>query len=444
MDTDSIVLLVVLAVLVVFSALFSSAETAFLSSNRIRLMNMKDDGNKKAAIVLEMLDNQSKLLSGLLVGNNIVNIGASSLATKLAMDLYGDAGVGIATGLMTLLILVFGEVAPKNLAAAHSVNWAMTIAPLIRFVSFVLTPIVFLMTKLSDFVIRLSKGNRDDLTITEDELKILVNVGQEEGVLDESESDMINSIFDFDDTVVKEIMVPRIDLVALNGEENINAALELIIDAGHSRIPVYEESIDNIVGILYAKDIFEKMGQDFNVLQVKELIRPAYYIPETKKVNDLLSELRSKKVHMAIILDEYGGTSGLVTIEDLIEQIIGDIQDEFDTEEDLIVMHSGTHLVADARTPIDDVAEAFDIEIPEGDTSEADTIGGLVFENLGGIPVKGDEVIVNRLNIKVAEVSGRRVAKVEVFLLEPAESSEEENNEAEREESGKENSRWKN
>lgn len=420
----------IIIVLIALSAIFSSAETAFLSTNRIRMRNLHEDGEKRAGLVLNMLENQNKLISSLLVGNNIVNISASAIATKIATDVFQDAGVGIATGVMTLLILVFGEVIPKNVAAAHAENWAMVIAPFIRVVSIVLTPLVFLLTKLSDFVVKLSKKYEDDdvPTITEDEFKLLVDVGQEEGVFDESESEMLNSIMEFDEIVVKEIMVPRIDIVGLDGEDNINEALRLIIDGGHSRIPVYEGSIDNIIGILYAKDIFAHLNEDFEHLQVRTLIRNAYYIPETKKVDDLLEELRMKKVHMAIILDEYGGTSGLVTIEDLLEEIIGDIQDEYDTEEDLIVMHSDAVLIADARTPIHDVEEAFDVELEEEilDDSEADTIGGLAFEHLGGIPVKGDTVTVDRFQIHVIEVQGRRIAKVKVELL-PAAEQEEEN-----------------
>ena len=428
MDTDSSMQFVILAALIFLSAIFSSAETAFLSTNKIRLRNLQEDGEKKADLVLNMLDNQNKLISALLVGNNIVNIGSSALATKMATDAFGSAGVGIATGVMTLLVLVFGEVVPKNLAAAHAETWVMFIAPFIRLVSFVLTPVVYLLTKLSDFVVRFTKKDEDDPTITEDEFKILVNVGQEEGVFDESETEMINSIFEFDGTLVKAIMVPRIDIIAVDVDDNINEALRLIVDGGHSRIPAYEDSIDNIVGILYAKDIFEHLDADFNTMKVKELIRSAYYIPETKKVSDLLNELRLKKVHMAIILDEYGGTNGLVTIEDLIEEIIGDIQDEYVVEEDLIVMHSDNQLVADARAPIGDVEEAFDVELSEEllEDSEADTIGGLAFENLGGIPEVGDEVTVDRFLIRIVEVSGRRIAKVEVVLLPPEEEDDEE------------------
>lgn len=424
MDTDSSLQYVILVILILLSAIFSSAETAFLSTNKIRLRNLQEDGEKKVDLVLNLLDNQNRLISSLLVGNNIVNISASALATKMATDTFGSAGVGIATGVMTLLVLVFGEVMPKNLAAAHAENWAMFIAPFIHVTSLLLTPLVFLLTKLSDVVVRFSKKNEEeDPTITEDEFKLLVNVGQEEGVFDESETEMINSIMEFDETYVKAIMVPRIDIVAVDVEDSINEALRLIVDGGHSRIPAYEDSIDNIVGILYAKDIFAHLDADFDKLKVRALIRDAYYIPETKKVSDLLNELRLKKVHMAIILDEYGGTNGLVTIEDLIEEIIGDIQDEYDVEEDLIVMHSENQLVADARAPIGDVEEAFDVELDEEilEESEADTIGGLAFEHLGGIPEVGDEVTVGRFVIRILEVSGRRISKVKVDLLPPEE-----------------------
>jgi len=431
LDTDSSMLIFLVALLVL-SAIFSSAETAFLSTNKIRLRNLQEDGDKKADLVLDLLENQNRLISTLLVGNNIVNISSSALATKMATDYFGDAGVGIATGIMTLLVLVFGEVVPKNLAAAHAEGWAMFIAPFMKVMSVILTPVVVLLTKLSDTVVRFSKKNKEeDQTITEDEFKILVNVGQEEGVFDESETEMINSIMEFDETYVKAIMVPRIDIVAVDVEDSINEALRLIIDGGHSRIPAYEDSIDNIVGILYAKDIFEHLDADFNELKVKALIRDAYYIPETKKVSDLLNELRLKKVHMAIILDEYGGTNGLVTIEDLIEEIIGDIQDEYDVEEDLIVMHSDNQLVADARAPIGDVEEAFDVELDEDilEDSEADTIGGLAFEHLGGIPEVDDEVTVGRFLIRIVNVSGRRITKVEVTLLPPEEDEDEEDEE---------------
>lgn len=418
-------LLVVLGVLVLLSAFFSSAETAVLSVNKVRMMDIAEEGNKKAKLVLALLDQQNKLISTLLVGNNIVNIGASSLATKLAMDTWGDAGVGIATGLMTLLILVCGEVVPKNLAANKATVWSLKIAPILRLLMTILWPVVALLTWISDFVIKLSKGDEEDPLITESELKLLVNAGQEEGFLDETETEMINSIFEFDETIVKEIMVPRIDMVAVNVEESVNAVIDLIIDAGHSRIPAYEGSIDNIIGILYAKDILKNIERDFDEWKVKDLIRPAYYIPENKKVNDLLTELRQKKVHMAIILDEYGGTAGLITIEDLIEEIIGDIQDEYDVEEELIVANDDGTYQVDARTLVDDLEDVLDIAL-DSEESESETIGGLVFENLGGIPQVGDHVVLGRMDAVVTEISGRRISKLKITVLDAEDEPEEE------------------
>lgn len=428
MDTDSTMLLITLGILVFLSAFFSSAETAALSVNKVRLMNLaEEDGNKKAQLVLDLLERQNKLISTLLVGNNIVNIAASALATKLAMDQWGDAGVGVATGIMTMLILVCGEVVPKNLAASHATSWSLRTAPILKVLMTLLWPVVMILTWISDFVVKISKGAEEDPLITESELKLLVNAGQEEGFLDENETEMINSIFEFDETIVKEIMVPRIDMVAVNVEESVNAVIDLIIDAGHSRIPAYEGSVDNILGILYAKDILKNIERDFDQWKVKELIRPAYYIPENKKVNDLLTELRQKKVHMAIILDEYGGTAGLITIEDLIEEIIGDIQDEYDVEEDLVVANDDGSYTVDARALTDDLADELDIEI-ENEESESETIGGLVFESLGGVPHVGDHVVLDRMDIVVTEVTGRRISKVKITVLPEEEAEEEEDN----------------
>ena len=409
-------LMILLVILVCLSAFFSSAESALLSANKVRLMNLQDEGNRKAKLVLNLLEEQSKVISTILVGNNVVNIAASSLATKVALDMWGDAGLGLATGAMTLIILIFGEVVPKNIGAINANTWSMVVAPPLKLLSILLTPIVWVLSEISRLAGKLSRGEDGDPFITEDELKILVNAGQEEGILDESETEMINSIFEFDETTVKEIMVPRIDMTAINGEETIENILPKIIAAGHSRIPVFENSIDNITGILYVKDLLKNLDEDFSTLKVKELLRSVYYIPENKNVSDLLAEMRQKRVHMAIILDEYGGTAGLITIEDLIEEIVGDIQDEYDLEEELIKpLPDSNAVMADARALVYDVAAALDVDLEEETDSE--TIGGLVFNNIGGIPAVGDEATYERLHMKVAEVKGRRVSKVEVEAL---------------------------
>ena len=425
METDSSMQLVFLAVLIMASAFFSSAETAMLSVNKIRLMNMAEEGNKKAALVLTLLENQNKLISTLLVGNNLVNISASSLATKLAIDAWGNAGIGFATGIMTMTVLVFGEVIPKNLAASHATKWALSITMILKWLMFILAPVVFVLTWISDVVVKLSKGGEEDPLITESELKLLVNAGQEEGFLDENETEMINSIFEFDETIVRELMVPRIDMIAIDIDESVNTVIDLIIEAGHSRIPAYEGSIDNIVGILYAKDILKNMEHNLDQRKVKELLRPAYYIPENKKVNALLTELRQKKIHMAIILDEYGGTAGLITIEDLIEEIIGDIQDEYDVEEELIIPNEDGSYTVDARALVDDVADVLHVRIEK---SGSETIGGAIFEHLGGVPHVGDQVELAEIQALVTEITGHRITKMQLSVVETTEEETEDNN----------------
>lgn len=403
----------ILIILLFLSGFFSATETALFSLNKLRIMHLAEEGNKKAQLVKKMLDEPNRLIATILIGNNIVNIGASALATLLAIELFGNKGVGIATGVMTLLVLIFGEVTPKTFAAQNAEKLSMAVINIIRFLSVVLTPIIKLMGLITNFIMKLGggRGNQDPF-ITEDELRLLVNVGQEEGLIAESEKDMINSIFEFDDTLVKEIMVPRIDMIVIDVNDSFSTAVETAIDAGHSRIPVYEDTIDNIVGIIYAKDLLKNISKDFNILQIRKLMRPAYYIPETKKVRDLLAELRQAKVHMAIVLDEYGGTAGLVTIEDLIEEIIGDIQDEFDTEEESIVLLPDGGIRADARASIYDINETLGVDLPDDDF---ETISGLVFHLLGHIPKEGEELTLGNVRIKVEKTLGRRVDKVKMW-----------------------------
>lgn len=374
---------------------------------------MAEEGNKKAQLVMDMLDEPNRLIATILVGNNIVNIGASALATSLAIDIFGSKGVGIATGVMTLLVLVFGEVTPKTFAAQNAEKWSLAIINIIIFLSQVLLPIIKILGLLTNLLLKIT-GNKtkQDPFITEDELKLLVNVGQEEGLIAESEREMINSIFEFDDTLVREIMTPRIDMIVTDVNETFANVVATAIDAGHSRIPVYEDTIDNIIGIIYAKDLLKNINKDFSTLEIRKLMRPAYYIPETKKVRDLLAELRQAKVHMAIVIDEYGGTAGLVTIEDVIEEIIGDIQDEFDIEEESIIMLSDGSIRADARASIYDINEALDTDLPDDDY---ETISGLVFHLLGHIPKEGEELSLENVKIMVEKTLGRRVDKVRIW-----------------------------
>ncbi|MGI6224627.1 MAG: hemolysin family protein [Peptococcales bacterium] len=413
MDTGIVLQIVMLLILLGLSAFFSSAETALFSLNKVRVLHMAEEGNKKAQLVMNLLEEPNRVISTVLIGNNIVNIGASAIATSLAINLWGNSGVGIATGIMTFLVLVFGEVTPKSFAAQNAENWALKIVDITRFLSIVFLPIIKVLTSLTNFMLKLTGRNaKEDPFITEDELRLLVNVGQEEGLIAESERAMINSIFEFDDTLVREIMTPRIDIIAIDVSDNLINLVNIAIDGGHSRIPVYEETIDNIVGIIYAKDLLKIINKDLKNVEVRKLMRPAFYIPETKKVTDLLAELRQAKVHMAIVIDEYGGTAGLVTIEDVIEEIVGDIQDEYDIEEDAIVILPDGGIRADARASIYDINEALEIDLPDDDF---ETISGLVFQLLGHIPKEGEEISLGEIRIKVEKILGRRVDKVKVW-----------------------------
>ncbi|KJS22931.1 MAG: hemolysin [Clostridiaceae bacterium BRH_c20a] len=413
MSIDILLQTFILFILIILSGFFSSTETALFSLNKVRVLHMAEEGNKKAQLIMKMLDEPNRLIATILIGNNIVNIGASAIATSMAIDIFGSRGVGIATGVMTILVLIFGEVAPKTIAAQNAEKWSLNIIDIIRVLSIILMPIIKVLAVLTNLMLKLTGSDaKQGPFITEDELKLLVNVGQEEGLIAESERAMINSIFEFDDTLVREIMTPRIDMIVTDVTESFSIVVNIAIDAGHSRIPVYEDTTDNIIGIIYAKDLLKNINKDFTALEIRKLMRPAYYIPETKKVRDLLAELRLAKVHMAIVIDEYGGTAGLVTIEDVIEEIIGDIQDEFDIEEESIVMLTDDSIRVDARASIYDINESLNIDLPDDDF---ETISGLVFHLLGHLPKEGEELSLGNVKIKVEKTLGRRVDKVKVW-----------------------------
>lgn len=416
MEIGSILQMIILFFLLCLSAFFSGTETALFSVNKVRILRLVEEGNKRAQALQNMLDNPNRLIATILIGNNIVNIGASALATSIAIDIYGNTGVGIATGIMTLLVLVFGEVTPKNFATHNAEKWSLAygVIEFLKALSFIFKPIILILNVITNFFLKVTGGQGDkDPFITEEELKLLVNVGQEEGLIAESEREMINSIFEFDDTLVKEIMVPRIDIIALDVNETVYNAILAVIEVGHSRIPIFEDTIDNIIGIIYAKDLLKNFNNDLQTLEIKKIMRPAYYVPENKKVKNLLAELRQARVHMAIVLDEYGGTAGLITIEDVIEEIVGDIQDEFDDEEETITTLPDGSVIANARASIYDINEILNIDLPD---DEFETLSGLVFNLLGHLPKVGEELILGNVRIKVEKVIGRRIDKVRVWI----------------------------
>lgn len=402
--------LIVLLLLILGSAFFNGAETALISLNKIQLHRMMEEKLPGSLYVQKLLKKPSSFLSTILSGVTIVNIGASSLATLVAIRLFGDKGAGIATGAVTFLVLIFGEITPKTYATQHAEGVSLFVARYVYYLTMVAEPIIKVLNFFSRLLIRLlgDKGRAVVSTATEEEIRVLLNVGRQEGLIEEEEREMIDSIFDFDDTTVREVMVPRIDITAVSVEASFDELLDLVLDVGHSRIPVYRDTVDNIIGIVYAKDLLRYV-RDGNNVQVEKIMRPAYYIPENKKTNDLLQEFQQSKIHMAIILDEYGGTAGIVTIEDLLEEIVGDIQDEFDEDEIMIeTLEDGT-LRVDGRVSIEDLNDFMESELPD---EQYETVNGLVFNLLGHIPRPGEKLELEDLLIKIEKTEGHRLTKI--------------------------------
>ena len=397
------------------SAFFSGSETAYLAVNRAKIQKLAKEGDPRAQVLLELLRHPNRVLATILVGNNLVNITAASVATSIAIDLFGSTGIGIATGLVTLIVLVFGEITPKSYATTNAEKVALLVAKPIKVLMKLLSPVVFVLSKFAKLLVK-SFGGEVKLGpfITEEELKMLVEVGEEVGAIEKDEKEMISGIFEFGETDVKEVMVPRIDMKCISAEESIEAARKLILETGHSRIPVYEGSIDNIIGILYAKDLLRYLNsKKAKPKSLREIIRPAYFVPETKKLDDLLREFQQNRVQIAIVVDEYGGTAGMVTIEDILEEIVGEIKDEYDiAEEEQLELIDEKQAIVDARMNIRDVNEALGISLPE---EEFDTIGGLLFNTLGRIPSPGDEVEIDGVKLRVERMRGRRILKVRVI-----------------------------
>ncbi|MFW5982104.1 MAG: hemolysin family protein [Halanaerobiaceae bacterium] len=405
---------IIFAILIFLSAFFSGSETALMSVNKIRVKELVSKGDKKAALVNTLLKDNTKLLTTLLIGNNLVNIAASALATSLAIFYFGSNGVGIATGIVTLLVLIFGEIIPKALGSKRSVKFSRTVASYIYWLEKILFPFVAFFSLIIKFFV----GQSLSSSLSEEEVRRFVNVSEKEGVIKEIEKKMINNIFEFDDTMVKEIMVPRIDMVCVNEEMKFTDFVSIAVEKGYSRIPVYRETIDNISGVIYVKDLLEVL-LDPNVVKhddilLKDFIRPAYFIHESKRINELLAEMKKRKVHMSIILDEYGGVSGLVTIEDLLEEIVGEIQDEYDLEPKVIEFLSENEVLLDARIDIDELNEILIEPLGVDDDYEYETIGGFILYQLGYFPKKGEELKIGNLKIIIEETKRHRINKVRI------------------------------
>lgn len=415
MDSGDIMQLVILLLLLLLSAFFSSAETALTTANVIRIHSLAEEGNKRASITEKILKNSSKMLSAVLIGNNIVNISASSLATIFTQKLFGNYAVSIATGILTILVLIFGEIVPKTLATMFSEKLALMYSPVIFALMWLLTPVIFVINKISQFLLLLLHidASKRGVIITETELRTMVDVSHKEGIIETEERKMINNVFDFGDAEAKDVMVPRIDMAMADVNSSFNDLLELFHKERFTRIPIYENTTDNVIGIINMKDLllYDKK-EDFDV---RNFLRKAFYTYESKKLSELMREMKKTSVNIIIVLDEYGVTVGLITIEDLLEEIVGDIRDEYDEEEDEEFKKiSDTEYLIEGQMKIDDLNEHLNLNLA---SENYDSVGGIIIENLDRIPSAGDSILLDNIRLTVQKLDNKRIDRVNVKIL---------------------------
>lgn len=420
MDTPGAIQLVTVIVLVFLSSFFSSAETALTTVSRVRIRTLEEEGNKRAARVNKILENYSKMLSAILIGNNIVNLTASSLVTTLAARI--SLPVGIATGALTLIILVFGEIVPKTWAMLSSEKLSLAYSGIIYGLMQLMTPVIFLLDKLSNVILRLFRidPNKKSSTMTEAELRTYVDVSHEDGVIESEEREMIYNVFDFSDALAKDIMVPRINMVTINVTDTYDQVLQVFRDSMYTRLPVYRDDTDNIIGIINIKDFILGERENF---RVENILRDAHYTYEFKKVADLLIEVREKTTSVTFVLNEYGATVGMITLEDLLEEIVGEIRDEYDADEDELIQEKGERTwLVEGSMKLDDINDELGTEL---DSEDYDSISGLIIESLNRLPEDEEEVILeNGIHLQVQGIDQNRIKKVLLTL--PEESGQEE------------------
>ncbi|MCQ2505704.1 MAG: hemolysin family protein [Lachnospiraceae bacterium] len=415
MDPDAAWQIITVVLLVFLSAFFSSTETAFTAANRMRMRTLAEEKNKSAMRVIKLLDEPSKMLSTILIGNNIVNLTASSLTTSIAINQFGgDYAVGVATFILTLAVLLFGEITPKTIATRNADKLSLIFVNIIYPLTIVMTPIVHVVNFIANIVLRILRidPNAKSQAITENELMTIIDVSREEGVIENEEHEMIANVVDFGDSMAKDIMIPRVDMVAIDVEATYSELMELFRAEMYSRFPVYKETNDNIVGIISLKDVvfYKGNAEDF---RIEKYMRKPYYTYETKKTNELLQEMRKSTHPMAIVLDEYGATAGIITVEDLIEEIIGDIRDEYDTDEkdDIIQIKDDTYIVS-GNAKLD---EFYDLGL-EVDTSDYESIAGHVIYLLDRLPKVGDTCTDGRFTFVVTKMDRMRISELKLII----------------------------
>lgn len=421
MEVPHVIQFIFLIVLIILSGFFSSAETAFTTVNRVKMRTLEEEGNKRAAKVNKILENYSKMLSTILIGNNIVNLSASALATTLAMQIH--LAVGIATGILTVVVLLCGEIVPKTWAMTSSAKLSLAYCGVIFFLMQLLTPIIFIIDKLANGVLRLMHidPKQKITTMTEAELRTYVDVSHEDGVIESEEREMIYNVFDFSDARAKDIMIPRINMVTVDVQDSYSQVLSVFRESMYTRLPVYEDDKDNIIGLINIKDfILTESEENF---KVRNILRDAHYTYEFKRVSDLLIEIREKTTNVTFVLNEYGATVGMITLEDLLEEIVGEIRDEYDADEEELIKKVGDRsYLVEGSLKLDDINDELDTQL---ESEDYDSISGIIIECLDRLPDDNEEVVLeNGIRLKVQGIDQNRILKVLITLPERTEESE--------------------
>jgi CBS domain containing-hemolysin-like protein len=407
-----------ISICLLFSAIYSSSETALTALSQTKIRQLIDSQPEKYRLLELWLENPNRILTTILVGNNLVNILASALATNIATKIFQNQGIAIAVGVMTLLILISGEVAPKTYAKYHAQHVSIRVLPILRLTYLLFLPFIWALVHISAAMVRIFGGKlkHNGPFVTEADIEYMIDLGTREGVLNEEKEKLLQSILEFDDITIREVMIPRTDMLALSLESTPEQVLELAHNSPHSRIPVYEQHLDNIVGILYLRDLFRMYaanGDSQISTRLNELLRHVYFVPGTMKISILLGEFQRRKKHIAIVVDEFGGTMGLVTLEDILEEIVGEIHDEFDIDEDRdLTKNDVGHYLADARISLRELEEHLDIEFPED--GDFETLGGFLTAFFGRVPEVGDKTEWKNFGFIVIEANEKTVKKVEI------------------------------
>lgn len=409
--------------LLFLSAFFSSAETAFSSVNKLRLNHYAGEGRRGAKKALHIAENFDQTLTTLLVGNNLVNIAAATLSSQIAIQLYGpNLGVFISTFVVTFLVLIFGEIMPKSFAKEFAESYTLKTAGVLFLLVGLFKPITWLFIKLKNFVSVFFKNKEREPSVTEEEIKVLVQMSEDEGVIDEKERELVHRSLEFDDIIVDEIIKPRPDMVAVEVNDSVDEIKEVFFKERFSRIPVYEGNIDNIIGILSERDFLTEYIRRYDKMDIRSLLRDPLFVVQSMKISVLLPELQKKKVHMAIVIDEFGGTAGLITLEDILEEIVGEIWDEHDESVLLVRELSPGNYLFFADYPVDDFSDLLQLDLPE---TTKHTLGGWIIDELQRIPVEGEEIDLGAITLKILKVEENRIRQVHVTVNEVKTEEEE-------------------